>query len=108
MTTFRKLPIIAPRAAMNAHSAGKGTPRALSVAGRIIREIIVARLRECDYDNFGLPTADWHIVPGRREFRSPGTINALMKIIDNRSHARLGLRRIINHDIVRAECRSSS
>src|SRR5436190_3887979 len=85
MTTFRKLPIIAPRAAMNAHSAGKGTPRALSVAGRIIREIIVARLRECDYDNFGLPTADWHIVPGRLEFRSPGTINALMKIIDNRS-----------------------
>ena len=49
MTTLRKLPMIAPTAAINAQAIGKGASMALSIAGEIIREIIVARLWERAY-----------------------------------------------------------
>src|SRR5712691_1017337 len=45
MTTLRKLPIIAPSTAMNPIAIDSGTPRALSVAGKLISSGIVARLR---------------------------------------------------------------
>ena len=54
MTTLRKLPTIAPSAAINAQAIGSGASRALSIAGEIIREVIVARPWECAYENFCL------------------------------------------------------
>ena len=52
MTTLRKLPMSAPIVAMKAQAIGSGASRALSIAGGIIREAIVARPWECAYEYF--------------------------------------------------------
>src|ERR1041384_2957820 len=106
MTTFRKLPMSAPTAAIKAQAIGSGASRALSIAGEIIREVIVARPWERAYENFGLAGGGavlrWHAHLARGF--TGGTPVPPLKL--HHYGNLLGFRRVFNNHVVDAQSRS--